>query len=132
MTTAIAILSEVDVSALHGLIQPWSTALESQDWDAALGMCTEDCVFLPPGEPAVPPEGLRAFFEAYPVITEMKWDIDHIEGHEDVATLRGWFDITAQTEEGEGTERGKFVDILRKEDDGRWRFSCIIWNTNEG
>ncbi len=128
MTTAIANLSQADIAAFDAMIEPWCTAMLERDWDTALGMCTEDCTFLPPGAPAVPAGQGRAFFEAYPVIKAFTFDFSHVDGGNDFATLQGSFDMTIESDSGEVTALGKFVDVVRKETDGNWRFSCIIWN----
>jgi len=128
MTTAIANLTEADLLAFEALIDPWCTACMERDWDAALALCTDDCTFLPPGGPKVPAGQIRAWFESYPVITAFTFEFDHIEGRDDFATLQGSYDMTVETEAGEASAVGKFVDVVRKGADGNWRFSCIIWN----
>ena len=128
MTTAIAALPAADIAAIEATVDPWRTACIERDWDAALDMCTDDCVFLPPGMPSVPPDGLRAFFEAYPEIKAFTFRYDHIEGRDDLATARGGFEMTVVQDGVETSATGKFLDIFRKGDDGVWRYSTIAWN----
>ena len=132
MTTAIANLTEADIAAFEALIEPWCNACVQRDWDAVLNMCTNDVAFLPPGSPAIPTEGIRAFLDAFPVMTAFTFTYDRIEGQEDFATLQGAFDMTVESDAGEVRGTGKFVDVMRKEADGSWRFSCVIWNDDEG
>ena len=35
------------LAALKDLIEPWTNACLTRDWDALLGMCTADIVFMP-------------------------------------------------------------------------------------
>ena len=61
----------------------------------------------------------------------MAWDIEHMEGEGNLACLRGWVKMTLAISGQEMSFNGKFGDVCRKEADGQWRFSHIIWNSNE-
>ena len=66
-------------AAIRGTIEPWCKACLDRDWDGLLGMCTDDVVFAPPGEPRVSGNGLRAWLEAYPVMKALDFTFDHID-----------------------------------------------------
>lgn len=116
---------------VQSLIEPWTQACLDQDWDAVLDMCTDDVVFMPPGAPAVTGAALRAFMEGFPRATEMSWSVDEIEEEGDIAWLRGPLSQTLVID-GEPTGfDGKYADVMHRGSDGRWRFSLIIWNSNQ-
>ena len=118
------------LTAAQNIIEPWNRACIDRDWDAALSMCTEDMVFMPPGAPPVSGEAIRPWLDALPVIRAMDWSIDDLKESGDIAYLRGpvrqTFEIEGQTEEFDG----KYCDVMVRGTDGQWRFSLIIWNTN--
>lgn len=123
-------LTPVDVSSIKATIKPWSDACLKRDWDALLGMCTDDVVFLPPDEPMVTGKKLRTWLEAYPVIRRFESDFDHIEGQDHLATAFGTFHMTLDLK-GKAVEvTGKFVDTFRRDDHGKWLYAHVIWNSN--
>lgn len=127
-TSPTAALSEKDIASIRSTIEPWTRACLEADWDTLLEMCTDDIVFMPPGEPAVQGPAVRSWLEEFPPIREMAWDIDHAEGKGDLAVLRGWVEQTL-VESGEEVQiRGKYTDLLRREPDGTWRYALVIWN----
>ncbi len=85
--TAAPPLSDQDVNAIRDIIDPWNRACLNRDWDALLSMCTDDMVFMPPNEPRVAGDALRPWLDAFPVIKEMSWGIDLLEGRGDLARL---------------------------------------------
>jgi len=50
-------------SAIPELVEPWTRACLARDWDAVLGMCTDDVVFSPPNEPLVEGQAVRPWLE---------------------------------------------------------------------
>ena len=73
-------LTADDVVAIRGTFEAWRDACVRRDWDALLGMCTDDIVFLPPGESTVEGAGVRGWLDNFPIIKAMSLDIDRIEG----------------------------------------------------
>jgi ketosteroid isomerase-like protein len=119
-----------DASAIEGLIEPWTQACLAADWDALLGMCNDDIVFMPPGEPSVSGDAVRPWLEGI-VIRQMTWSIDHIEVKGDLAYLRGPVDQLLEIDGQEERFSGKYSDLMRRGEDGIWRFSVIMWNSDE-
>ncbi len=61
----------------------------------------------------------------------MSWAVTEVEEDGDTAWVRG---PVAQTLEIDGQDEhfdGKFVDVMKRGPDGSWRFSLIIWNSNQ-
>ena len=120
-----------DPAAIRAFIEIWSQAAIDRDWDTILGMCTDDVVFSPPGEPKVSGAEVRPWLEAYPIIKEFNWGFDEIEVSGDLAVGVGWGKMTVEIEGQEASINIKLADTFRRGDDGSWRFSHLIWNENE-
>jgi len=123
-------LSAADTAAIQGLVQPWTTACLDRDWDAALAMCTDDVVFMPPDEPTVQGSAVRDWLERYPIMKQFEWDFDQIEGQGDLAFGRGWFHVVLEVPEGTTTMDGKFVDVFERGTDGKWRIAVLMFSSN--
>jgi ketosteroid isomerase-like protein len=122
-------ISDKDIAAIRGTIGPWTEACIAADWDRLLSLCTDDVVFLPPDAPiAEGSTAAKAYLETYPDIKEFDVTFTHVEGIRDLATARGSFTITAEVEGNEMSITGKFLDTFRKQSDGTWRYSHVIWN----
>jgi len=125
-------LTPVDVDAIKATTEPWVAACIARDWDALLGMCTDDIVFLPPNEPIVASNQVRPWLENYPEIKTFEATFDHVEGMDQLAMARGHFTMTVVlpgSTEPIATE-GKFVDTFRKDATGNWKYATVIWNAN--
>lgn len=125
-------LTDRDIAAIRGTIDPWAQACIDADWDRLLSLCTDDIVFLPPDAPIV--EGsaaVRAFMETFPDIKTFTSDFTHIEGHGDTASARGTFAMTVEADGNKVAVTGKFIDTFRKQPDNSWRYSSVIWNNDE-
>ena len=121
-------LSPEDRDALQAYVDEWVSQCFDWDWDALVERLTDDIVLLPPDEPTVIGKAAAAeFFEAFPVMTAFSASIAGADGRADYAALRGPFDMTVETEEGEAQIVGKWLATYRKEG-GRWRLATDCWN----
>lgn len=118
------------LAAVEKLIQPWNQAILDRNWDRLLSMCTEDIVFMPHGEPAVAGDTIRPWLEAFPTVMAISWDVTACEASGDIAFVRGSVRQRLETDDGVHEVDGKYCDLVRREDDGKWRFAVIIWNEN--
>jgi uncharacterized protein (TIGR02246 family) len=121
-------LSEADLELFRALRGPWNRAWLERDWDAMLDLCTDDMVFMPPGEQPVSGEGLRPWCDAFPTMKSIDWEIEHAEMAGDLAVLRGPVTLVLEKDGETINFNGKYCDVLRRGEDGTWRFACIIWN----
>lgn len=125
-------ITPVDVSAIKGTITPWIDACLTRNWDKLLALCTDDVVFLPPDEPVVAAGQVRPWLENYPEIKAFDVEFDHVEGQDQIAVARGRFTITVMPEGAPApmTVNGKFTDTFRKDDQGKWRYASVTWNSS--
>jgi ketosteroid isomerase-like protein len=117
--------------AIHEMIEPWNRAVINRNWDAMSDMCTADMVFMPPGGHSVAGPAIRPWLDEFPTVKSMSWDVDDVQEEGALAVARGSVRQTFEVDGEEVLFVGKYCDVLRRGDDGRWRFSEIIWNANE-
>ena len=110
-------------------------ALNTGDVDTLAKLRTDDAVVLKPGGP--PEKGkdeIRSNLEAL----FADWGVNESRTIEEIrlagewAFVWGFYEVVlTPTGEGESAqEKGKYIDILRLESDGEWRFARTIWNVD--
>lgn len=111
--------------------QAWVEALNARRPQDLASLYTEDCVVLPPDDPTV--KGRQAVMDFY--IPLMKYGItievanEESETRGDLTFRRGTYAL--KNKDAEVTERGKYLQIWRKQKEGAWLLSRDIWNTDE-
>jgi uncharacterized protein (TIGR02246 family) len=119
---------------LSQMNRDFASALNNKDAVAAANCYTEDATVLPPGE--APVSG-RANIQKY-------WEGAIAAGVFDVAVASvstgsngdlgyeiGRFQMSTRDSAGKiTTERGKYIELLKRGEDGRWRSTRGIWNTD--
>lgn len=130
-------LSEDDLAAIRNLAeQEVVEALLAEDWARFAAGFTEDAVRMPPNEPVQQGrETIRAWIEANwgPLTTtELTQTVFDIDGRGDLAYARGSYSATLEVPglPEPMTDAGKFLVILRKQEDGEWQVSISIYNSD--
>ena len=131
----VAPLTDEDIAALNALRAAYIEGAQAGDVDAQAAVFAEDALWLGPDAPAI--EGraaIRAASEPVPGMTVQDFTITSLEidGYGEVAFDRGTW---SQTAVAEGmaepvTMTGKYVLIVRKQEDGSWLWAVDIWNTD--
>jgi uncharacterized protein (TIGR02246 family) len=124
-------LSEEDVAAIEASTDGFAETAVAGDWAALAALFTEEAVLMPPNGPVV--EGrvvIQAFLEPFPPITQFESTIVQIDGRGDLAFVRASY---SQGYIDEGTPEsihitGKYVQIWRKQPDGKWLIAAHIFN----
>ena len=116
-------LQPEDIIAIKELHQMWTPAIVEQDFDTLIALYTEDAIVLPPNGPKV--QGRAAVLEwmkALPTIADANLTIEEIDGYGDLAFARGAYFMTMMPEGSSEPiqDRGKFIEIRRKQADGSW------------
>ncbi len=96
-------------------------------------MFTANGVFMPPNQPAV--EGraaIQAWFAAFPALSEFTVQVVEIDGRGDVAYARGTYALTiaAAGRTPAMPDHGKYLEIRRRQSDGRWLTALDIFNSD--
>ena len=126
-------LTDADRTAITAVIANFDTAMLAADWPAVLSAYTEDAILLPPNAPVVQGRpALQKFFEAFPKITEFKQRVVEIEGSGDLALPRGTYEATMTPAGAKAPlkDTGKILAVWRKQPDGKWLASRVIWNSD--
>ena len=108
---------------------------DAEDVEGALSFWADDGALMPPSEPpVVGKDALRAFYqEAFGKIKiHAKFTYDWIETSGELGYARGGYEAAFSLKDsGESFEdTGKFLDIVRRQSDGTWRFVCHTWSSN--
>lgn len=132
-----ATITPVDVNAIKDTAKPWADACLARDWDALLGLCTDDVVFLPPDEPAVTNEHVRAWLENYPEITSFNVEFEHVEGLKRRDRVKGvgtriWIETNQNVDEIAAGATKAGVHLEKAPYDTPWNSRAFDVTTPEG
>ena len=133
-----AALSSNDVAAIRAVLEGYRRAWIANNADAVRGSFTQDAVLMP--HHGVPPVvGMASinefWFPAGPVkttITGFSQALDEVGGERNLAYVRGTSEVAWTVEAGGNSEHwrngGNFLAILKKQDNGKWLMSHLIWD----
>ena len=122
----VAALSDEDVAAIKTAHDAYVQAVLAGGLGATIEFYTEDAILIAKGPIIQGREAIKEAFEAFskasPTITTFNLTLDEIDGRDDLALVRGMVSMTMEVEGA--TEpiqaTGKFLEILRKQEDGLW------------
>lgn len=125
----VAITAE-DKAAIQALSDSFGTAMKAGDWDTLASAYAEDAIMYPPDAPAVTGrEAIKKSFSEFPPVKDFVAEIHEVEGYGDLAYLRGSAVLTITLPDGkEAKESGKYIEIYRKQPDGKWLMVRDIYN----
>jgi uncharacterized protein (TIGR02246 family) len=131
-----AALSSADVDGVRRADSAFVAAANAGDADALAAVYTNNASLLPPNLP--PQKGRNAirsfwagFLNAYTVRFEL--GSDTIEGRGDLAYNVGRYRFTAVPKDKANpgvADEGKFVEILKKQSDGSWKYLIDMYSSN--
>lgn len=129
MAQPISDADRKEISAWHGR---WKELFFGQDFDRVGALYTDDAVMMPPNSPPV--RGRDEILSLWRGVNVFEIDIviDEIEGYDDLAYVLGSFSMTFQPEGASRPieDRGKYIEIRRRQSDGRWPMSRDIFNSD--
>ncbi|MEO8089489.1 MAG: SgcJ/EcaC family oxidoreductase [Gemmatimonadales bacterium] len=134
--SAATALSPADVARIRTVDSAFAAAANAGDAEAVAAVYAPDGAVLAPNlPPQQGPAAIKAFwggfFDAYTVRFEVASDT--IEGRGDLAYNRGHYRFTAvpKAKSGPGVaDEGKFIEILRKQPDGSWKYLLDMYSSN--
>lgn len=132
-----AALTEEEGTRIRQASGAWAEAVRAGDIERVASLYAEDAVLMPPGAPPV--EGRQAigdFMAALPAFETVELRQEDIEGQGDLAYVRGSYTMSFLAVPGDTaslvTERGKFVEVRQRQEDGSWPMVVDIWNSDGG
>jgi uncharacterized protein (TIGR02246 family) len=129
-------LSASDSVGIAAADSAFQAAANTGDAAALAAVYASDASLLPPNSPVKRGrDAIRTFWggllDAYTVKFEISPDL--IEGRGDLAYNMGHYRFTAvpKAKSAPGiADEGKFVEILKKQPDGSWKYAVDIYNSN--
>ncbi len=118
-----------DPSAIVAATEAWETALNAKDTDGLVALYTSDARVLPPdGEMASGSDAVRAVFGGM-IDAGFSGELTSIESKisGDMAYDVGTFSLRM---DGADVGTGKFIVTFRRGDDGEWRITNDIFNSD--
>lgn len=137
ITEQMRINSQDDVEAIHKREDEFLAAHLFNDGAKLAEFYTDDALLIPPDEQTV--RGKQAIaawydneFKKAPPIENPKATLEDIEIRGNLAFIRGNFILKfkGETPDTPIIQNLRFISIWRKQQDGKWKFYCDIWNTN--
>jgi ketosteroid isomerase-like protein len=78
-------------------------------------------------------DAIRKFLEGFPKMTEFKQTVEEIQGDQEYAYPRGTYQTTFTPPGSKRPvkDKGKVLAVWRKQSDGSWKVSRVIWNSDQ-
>lgn len=131
-----AALSARDSAAIVAVDSAFVTAANAGDVDGVAAVYANDAALLAPNLPLQRGRNaIRSFWGGLLKAYTVKFDIasDMIEGRGDLAYNMGHYRFTAVPKDKNASgvaDEGKFVEILKKQPDGSWKYVVDIYNSS--
>ncbi len=132
-STATDGFSDSDRNAVQALEDSFTRLIMKGD---AKGLAehyyTADAVVMPPNESTVVGRGsIEALFASWPPVNDVVLDIREIDGVGDLAYSTGRYSMTVLVPGAAPIhDKGKFLDIARRQSDGSWKVTRDIFNSD--
>lgn len=127
-------LSQEDVKKINELSETFAQAVVSRDWKTVTALYVEEATLYPPGEAAVKGRAaIEACLAGLPQMTDFKLRTTKVEGRLDLAYVQGTYMMTLSPPGASKPvqESGYFLEIRRKQPDGRWRIAVHMLSAHE-
>lgn len=106
----------------------------SADWgEYAEVYYSADALFMPPNSEAVRGrEGIAGFMAGFPPLEDFQLNAAEVDGSGDIAYVRGSYVLVMRPPGSEEaiTDRGKYVEVWRRQADGAWKLAIDIFNSD--
>ena len=121
---------------LRDLDAQWSAAAGAKDVDKTVSYYAADAIVMPPNAPAATTkEAIRSAWKE--MLTSpgaaISWKATKVEVAKagDLAYVSGTYEETMTDASGKPVkDRGKYVEIFKKQADGTWKVVADIWNSD--
>lgn len=126
-------MSDADVAAVRALGTSYAQAVLAGNAEAVAALYADDAVEMPPNVAArLGKATIQAAYEGGGGTTAFTLTSQRIDGRADLAYDRGTWSWTGvlpgQSEPSSDT--GKYLAIARRQADGPWRWTEVIWNSD--
>ncbi|MBA2702787.1 MAG: DUF4440 domain-containing protein [Blastocatellia bacterium] len=135
-TPAPADTRAADESAIRTLDAEWSKAAGAKDVDKTVSYYSDDAIVLPPNEAMVNTKvAVRKIWKAMITTPGFSggWKATKVEVARsgDIGYVSGTYELTMNDASGKpATDRGKYLEVWKKQSDGGWKCVADIWNSD--
>jgi ketosteroid isomerase-like protein len=124
-----------DEAAIKNADTQWAKAAASKDVDATVAFYSDDATLLPPNAPmASDKASIRAAWAGLlGPGTSLSWQATKVEAARsgDLGYVIGTYQLEGKDASGkEESDRGKFVEVWKKQADGNWKAAVDIFNSD--
>lgn len=124
-----------DEAAIKNADTLWAKAAASKDVDATIAYYSDDASLLPPNAPmASDKTSIRAAWAGLlGPDTSLSWQATKVEAARsgDLGYVMGTYEMESKDAQGKAeSDRGKFVEIWKKQADGNWKAAVDIFNSD--
>ncbi len=122
--------------ALRDADAQWSAAAGAKDLDKTVSYYAEDAIVMPPNaSAATTKESIRSAWKEILMTpgAAISWKTTKVEVAKsgDLAYVSGTYEETMTDASGKPVkDRGKYVEIFKKQADGTWKVVADIWNSD--
>ena len=128
MAEALGALDSAQVAAIRATRERHVRLALAADWRSFVEIYEERAFVMPPNsQPLDSRSQLLAFAENFPRIEKLRIAPGEIDGRADLAYERGFYDMTFTSGV---SDRGSYLTLWRKQDDGSWMIFRDIWHSD--
>ena len=129
----LKILTDDDIHKIRTATEIYSNSMKLNDSFGAASVFADDAIRMQPGRHSIlGREAIQKWIASLPEIIDFETSIDEIDGYADLAYIKGDYSITVKlkSEPNPISENGKYVEIFRKQQNGDWKVTILIYNKN--
>ncbi len=129
---APAELTEKDKSDIEAITKIFEESMLARDFDALAKLYTEDAWLMAPNTPLVKGrEKIKESNKAGPPFTKFVLNNIEIDGTPDLVYVIGTYELEFELDDvGTISDKGKYFEIRKKQDDGKWLIHRDIYNSD--
>ena len=128
-------LAAADLAAIRGTDSGFTTAAEAGNAAGVAAMYLPDAHLMPPNAAAIQGrDAIEKFWGGLLGAYQIQFSVtsDEVEGRGDLAYARGHYTLDG-TPKAKGApihDEGKFLEILRRQADGSWRYAVDMYSSD--
>jgi uncharacterized protein (TIGR02246 family) len=125
-----------DITAIKQLAEDWRSGWLAGDVDFVISLYAEDPVLMPSGQPAIfGKENIRPLYKAVMGEVDLKsqYKVMDVEVSGDLGCFWCSYTLTATPKTGGDSLEvtGKYMCIVKRQDDGSWKISKLMDNSDQ-
>ena len=125
-----------DIRAITTLHEESNHALSRGDLETLMSVYADDVISMPPNQaPRIGKSAVRSMWADVlsDFAVEASVSVEEVEVTGEWAYERGTYNLKLKPQAGGAPieDFGKYLDILRRQPDGNWKYSRVSWSSNQ-